>query len=80
MISLFHDFNTFGYFNDNVPSDFFPILKMYAAENFISFLPWASKIGGETLTSSYKINTSTMEWYDNFKLTIPTWYKGVIEE
>ena len=69
-----------GYFNDNVPDDFFPILKMYAAENFISFLPWALKIGGETLTNAYKINTSTMEWYDNFKLTVPTWYKGVIKE
>ena len=69
-----------GYFNDNIPSDFFSILKMYAAENFISFLPWASKIGGETLTNSYKINTSTMEWYDNFKLVVPTWYKGILEE
>lgn len=69
-----------GYFNDNVPDDFFPILKMYAAENFISFLPWASKIGGETLVNAYKINRSTMEWYDNFKLTVPTWYKGIIGE
>ena len=69
-----------GYFNDNIPDDFFPVLKMYAAENFISFLPWAYKIGGESLKNAYKINKSTLEWYDNFKLTIPTWYKGIIEE
>ena len=69
-----------GYFLDNIPSDFFPILKMYAAENFISFLPWAYKVGGETLTNAYKINTSLMEWYDKFNLVVPTFYKGVIKE
>lgn len=68
-----------GYFNNNVPSDFFPILKVYAAENLVSFLPWAAKIGGENLQTAYKINTSIMEWYDNFDATIPTWYKGIIE-
>lgn len=69
-----------GYFSNNIPSDFFPILKMYAAENFVSFLPWAVKVGGETLTNAYKINTSLMEWYDKFNLVVPTWYKGVIKE
>lgn len=68
-----------GYFNNNVPSDFFPILKVYAAENLVSFLPWAAKIGGENLQTAYKINKAIMEWYDNFDLTIPTWYKGIIE-
>lgn len=68
-----------GYFNNNVPSDFFPILKVYAAENLVSFLPWAAKIGGENLQTAYKINTSIMKWYDNFDATIPTWYKGILE-
>lgn len=68
-----------GYFNNNIPSDFFPILKVYAAENLVSFLPWAAKIGGDNLKTAYKINASIMEWYDNFDATIPSWYKGVLE-
>ena len=69
-----------GYFNNIVPDDFFPILKLYAAENLVSFLPWAAKLGGDNLKTAYKVNDSIMKWYDNFNLTIPTWYKGVIKE
>lgn len=69
-----------GYFNNEIPDDFFPILKLYAAENLVSFLPWAAKLGGENLKTAYKVNDSIMKWYDNFNLTIPTFYKGIIKE
>ena len=67
-----------GYFDNNIPEDFFPILAVYAVENMVSFLPWAATIGGDNLETGYKIISSTMEWYDNMTLTIPKWYKGIL--
>ncbi|MDY0277236.1 MAG: phosphotransferase [Acholeplasma sp.] len=34
-----------GYFNNNIPSNFFTILKFYAIESLISFLPWSIQFG-----------------------------------
>ena len=36
-----------GYFENNIPDDFFTILKIYAVEQLISFLPWCFKFGEE---------------------------------
>lgn len=63
------------YFNNNVPTDFFKILKLYAAESIISHLPWANTFGEKEITTAYKVINSVMKWYDNFNLDIPTWYK-----
>lgn len=63
------------YFNYNVPSDFFKILKLYAAESLISHLPWATTFGEKEINTAYKVIDSVMKWYDNFTLDIPLWYK-----
>ena len=68
-----------GYFKNNVPADFFKILKFYTAESLISHLPWAVEFGEEEIKIADEIAIMQMKWYDNFKLEIPTWYKGVIE-
>ena len=67
-----------GYFNNNIPTDFFKILKFYTAESLISHLPWAVSFGEEEIKVSRMIENNQMKWYDNFKLEIPTWYKGVL--
>jgi len=67
-----------GYFNNNIPKDFFPILALYAAESLISHLPWAITYGEDEVKTAYTVIKSVMKWYDNFKLVIPTWYKGVL--
>ncbi len=36
-----------GYFNNNIPEDFFKILKFYTVESLISHLPWAIQFGQE---------------------------------
>ena len=68
-----------GYFNKKIPSDFFEILKFYTAESLISHIPWAAKFGKKDLDNAYFVYDCTMKWYDNFNLTIPTWYKGLIK-
>lgn len=66
-----------GYFNNEIPEDFFKILKFYTAESLISHLPWAIKFGKKDIETSYTVYESTMKWYDNFNLTVPTWYLGI---
>ena len=67
-----------GYFDNKVPEDFFKILKFYTAESLISHLPWAVGFGEEEIKIAFEIDSNQMKWYDNFKLEIPTWYKGLL--
>ena len=67
-----------GYFDNNIPEDFFKILKFYTAESLISHLPWAVSFGEEEIKVSRIIEKNQMKWYDNFKLEIPIWYKGIL--
>jgi hypothetical protein len=63
-----------GYFDNNVPSMFFKLLKLYSAEALISHIPWAYTFGKKEIEIGYEIYDLIMKWYDNFKLEIPTWY------
>ncbi|MBU1145231.1 MAG: phosphotransferase [Firmicutes bacterium] len=63
-----------GYFDDNVPDDFFPLLKFYVAESLLGHIVWAKKFGEEEIKVAYKALEDIMMWYDYFKLEIPTWY------
>ena len=68
-----------GYFEDNIPNDFFKILKFYTIEGIISHLPWALTFGEEEVKTALNMYQEALIWYDDFKLEIPTWYKGVIK-
>ncbi|MBR3863861.1 MAG: phosphotransferase [Clostridia bacterium] len=65
-----------GYFNGDIPKDFFAILALYAGDSLLSHLPWALRFGDEEVKTANKVINSVLLWYDNFNLTIPTWYKG----
>ena len=64
-----------GYFNNNIPEDFFPILAVYAAEQLTSYLPWASTAEDNNLEKMYAIHNCILDWYDDMKLVVPKWYK-----
>lgn len=66
-----------GYFNNNVPVDFFSILKFYTIESLISHLPWAVQFGQEEIDTANKIANYQFNWWDDFNLDIPKWYKKV---
>lgn len=68
-----------GYFNNCILDDFFPILKFYAVESLVSHLPWATTFGEVEIKTAYKAAESIFEWYDDLRLDIPTWYKGIIK-
>ena len=64
-----------GYFDDNIPVGFFEILKFYTAETLLTHLPWAENKGKQEVYNAYVLYNKTMDWYDNFNLTTPKWYK-----
>ena len=67
-----------GYFNNEVPEEFFKILKYYSVESLISHLPWSVQFGEEDIKTAYRVYDAMLEWWENFNLDIPTWYKGVL--
>ena len=67
-----------GYFNNNIPDNFWHLIKLYTAEHLISHLPWASTFGEKEIKTAYEIYELVMNSYDNFNLLIPKWYKGVL--
>lgn len=67
-----------GYFNNKIPEDFFKILKYYSVESLISQLPWSVQFGEEDIKTAYKVYDAMLEWWGNFNLDVPTWYKGII--
>ena len=67
-----------GYFDNKVPEEFFKILALYAAESLIGQLPWAITFGQDEINTAYKVIENVLKWYQDFTLTKPTWYKGVL--
>lgn len=65
-----------GYFDNNIPKDFWPVIKFYTAESMLSQLPWAQKFGKEEIDTAFMLVDKQLEWYDNFSLDIPKWYKN----
>lgn len=64
-----------GYFDNNIPEDFFPLLAVYATEQLISYLPWAATLKEEDLEKGYYVHNRILEWYDDMNLVVPKWYK-----
>ena len=68
-----------GYFDNNIPSDFFPLLAVYAAEQLISYLPWAATLKEKDLEKGYAVHNSILGWYGDMTLVVPKWYKGIVD-
>ncbi|MFM1525335.1 MULTISPECIES: aminoglycoside phosphotransferase family protein [Helcococcus] len=69
-----------AYFSNNIPKNFFEILKFYSVEAMISQLPWALNYGQEEIDMAYYMIEKQMEWLEVLDLIVPTWYKGIIKK
>jgi aminoglycoside phosphotransferase (APT) family kinase protein len=65
-----------GYFGNNVPKEFWELLALYISSNTLSSLPWAIPFGEEQMQVMINQANDVLNWYDNMKNPIPTWYKG----
>lgn len=64
-----------GYFDFNVPDEFFRLMALYIATNTISSIPWAIPFGESEIKYMMDNAKKVFEWYDGFKTYIPLWYR-----
>ena len=63
-----------GYFNSNVPMDFWKLLALYISSNVLGSLPWAIPFGEEEIQVMRNQAAQVLEWYDQMQNVVPTWY------
>ncbi len=63
-----------GYFDDNVPLEFWKLLALYISSNTLSSLPWAIPFGEGKIETMRNQAKEVLSWYDNMKNPVPTWY------
>lgn len=66
-----------GYFDNNIPDTFFPLLALYIAVNQISSLPWAMQFGESEIKFMETLSEEILRSYDDFRSLIPNWYTSL---
>lgn len=64
-----------GYFDHEVPMDFWKLLLLYISSNLLSSLPWAIPFGEMEMNTMIDQAKEVQCWYDNMNHLIPTWWK-----
>lgn len=64
-----------GYFDNNVPEEFFRLMALYSARNIIASVPWSLSFGEEELQTAFDNINKVNESYDGFNTYIPRWYR-----
>lgn len=67
-----------GYFDNNVLLDFWQLLALYISSNTLSSIPWAIPFGQKEIETMKSLAVDVLDWYDNMKNPVPTWYKKCI--
>ena len=63
-----------GYFNNNVPIDFWKLLAFYISSNTLSSVYWAIPYGQTEVNTMLNQAEEVLTWYNDMKNTIPIWY------
>ena len=63
-----------GYFNGNVPMEFWQLLALYIASNMLSSIYWAIPFGQTEINTMLNQAKEVLEWYHNMQNPVPTWY------
>jgi len=64
-----------GYFDDQIPKEFFLYMKFYLLSIMIATLPWSIPFGDEDIAFAKKAIKTVYDTYDGLKEDIPKWYK-----
>ena len=64
-----------GYFDGEVPMDFWNLLALYICSNTLSSLPWAIPFGDGEIATMRKQAKEILDWYDNMNTVVPGWYR-----
>ena len=64
-----------GYFDSQVPEEFWRMLALYLSTSAITSIVWAKYVAPDCLDSIMELNQNVVKWYDKMKQVIPTWYR-----
>lgn len=64
-----------GYFEGDVPMDFWNLLALYISSNTLSSLPWAIPFGQGEIDVMINQAKDILDWYDGMKKIVPKWYR-----
>ena len=65
-----------GYFDGQVPMEFWRLLALYMSVNALSSLPWAIPFGEKEIQVMLRNAQQMNEWYDGRTRGVPRWYCG----
>ena len=65
-----------GYFDGQVPMEFWRLLALYMSVNSLSSLPWAIPFGEKEIQVMLRNAQQMNEWYDGMTRVVPRWYCG----
>ena len=63
-----------GYFDAEIPMEFWKLLALYISSNTLSSLPWAISFGEKEIQTMRHQAAEVLQWYDNMRNPVPTWY------
>ena len=63
-----------GYFDNNIPMEFWRLLALYIASNTLSSVAWAIPFGEKEIAVMLNQAKDVLLWYDNMKNPVPSWY------
>ena len=66
-----------GYFDNNVPVEFWDILLLYICFSKLSAITWAGYVERDLIDLMKNQADEVLCWYNNMQSPIPTWYKGI---
>lgn len=64
-----------GYFDGEVPIEFWEVLSVYIATNILSSLPWAVPFGDKEIQVMKEEFEVQRKYYEDFNIVIPIWYQ-----
>ncbi len=64
-----------GYFDGEIPMEFWKLLALYIASNTLSSLPWAVPFGDAEIQTMQKQAAQVLQWYDGMKNAVPGWHQ-----
>lgn len=63
-----------GYFDGNVPIEFWKLLALYISSNTLSSVYWAIPFGQSEVETMLNQAKEILSWYDNMQTPVPSWY------
>ncbi len=64
-----------GYFDGDVPMDFWRLLALYISSNTLGSLPWAIPFGEKKINVMRAQAREILQWYDHMRTVVPRWYR-----